>query len=245
MKMLSYVSRTNIFYFILNGDIYAVSLDSRSYEIMAENLEVGRFQVSPDQSFLVWQEGKSAEASVSLVHMNLNTQMRRKIDAGIGSYIKPIGFMGNDLIYGVARQEDIYTDSYGISTFPMYEIIIMDENGTILKEYGSEGIYVTDGQIMDNQLNMSRVMKREDGSYVEAADDQIVNNIEQETGINTLERPVTEKYETIVQIVVKNTIDEKALQILTPKEVLLRETEYSPFRRIIILSGFTYMRKTV
>lgn len=237
MKMLSYVSRTNIFYFILNGDIYAVSLDSRSYEIMAENLEVGRFQVSPDQSFLVWQEGKSAEASVSLVHMNLNTQMRRKIDAGIGSYIKPIGFMGNDLIYGVARREDIYTDSYGISTFPMYEIIIMDENGTILKEYGSEGIYVTDGQIMDNQLNMSRVMKREDGSYVEAADDQIVNNIEQETGINTLERPVTEKYETIVQIVVKNTIDEKALQILTPKEVLFEGN------RILAVSEDNYIER--
>lgn len=220
MGMLSYVSRTNIFYFILNGDIYAVSLDSRSYEIIAQNLEVGRFQVSPDQSFLVWQEGKDADASVSLVHMNLNTQMRRKINAGIGNYIKPIGFMGSDLIYGVARREDIYTDSYGISTFPMYEIVIVDENGTVLKEYGNEGVYVTDGQITDNQLNMSRVVKNEDGSYTQTRDDQIINNVEQKAGINTLERPVTEKYETIIQIVVKNTIDGKALQILTPKEVI-------------------------
>lgn len=220
MSMLSYVSRTNIFYFILNGDIYAVSLDSRSYEIIAENLEVGRFQVSPDQSFLVWQEGKDADASVSLIHMNLNTQMRRKIGAGIGNYIKPIGFMGSDLIYGVARSEDIYTDSYGISTFPMYQVIIVDENGTVLKEYGNEGVYVTDGRITDNQLNMSRVVKNENGSYTQTRDDQIINNVEQETGINTLERPVTEKYETIVQIVVKNQIDSKALQILTPKEVI-------------------------
>ncbi|MBD5532713.1 MAG: hypothetical protein HDQ98_11045 [Lachnospiraceae bacterium] len=220
MSMLSYVSRTNVFYFILNGDIYAVSLDSRSYEIIAQNLEVGRFQVSPDQSFLVWQEGKNADASTSLVHMNLNTQMRRKIDAGIGNYIKPIGFMGSDLIYGVAHSGDVYTDSYGISTFPMYEVMIVDENGTVLKEYSNEGIYVTGGQITDNQLNMSRVIKNEDGSYRETGDDQIINNIEQKSGINTLERPVTEKYETIVQIVVKNTIDNKALQILTPKEVL-------------------------
>lgn len=220
MNMLSYVSRTNVFYFILNGDIYAVSLDGRSYEIMAENLEVGRFQVSPDQSFLVWQEGKSAEASVSLVHMNLNTQVQKKISAGVGNYIKPIGFMGSDLIYGVARREDIYTDSYGISTFPMYQVVIMDENGTVLKEYGSEGVFVTGGQIMDNQLNMTRVIKKEDGSYTAAEDDQIINNIEQEAGVNTVEKPVTEKYETIVQIVVKNTIDQKALQILTPKEVI-------------------------
>ncbi|MCM1537178.1 MAG: hypothetical protein NC254_02125 [bacterium] len=220
MSMLSYVSRTNVFYFILNGDIYAVSLDNRSYEIIAQDLEIGRFQVSPDQSFLVWQEGRDANASISLVQMNLNTQMRREISDGVGNYIKPIGFMGSDLIYGVARSTDIYTDSYGIITFPMYEVIIVDENGTVLKEYGNEGVYVTGGQITDNQLNMSRVVRNEDGSYAETSDDQIINHIEQETGINTLERPVTEKYETIVQIVVKNTIDNKVLQILTPKEVL-------------------------
>lgn len=220
MSMLSYVSRTNVFYFILDGDIYAVSLDSRSYEIIAQNLEVGRFRVSPDQSFLVWQEGQDVDASASLVHMNLNTQMRRTINAGSGNYIKPIGFMGSDLIYGVARRGDVYTDSYGISTFPMYEVIIVDENGTVLKEYGNEGMYVTGGQITDNQLNMTRVVKNEDGSYTETTDDQIINNVVKKTGINTLERPVTEKYETIVQIVVKNTIDNKALQILTPKEVI-------------------------
>lgn len=220
MSMLSYVSRTNVFYFILNGDIYAVSLDDRSYEIIAEDLEIGRFQVSPDQSFLVWQEGRDANTSISLVQMNLNTQVRREISAGIGNYIKPIGFMGTDLIYGIARSADIYTDSYGISTFPMYEVIIVDENGTVLKEYGNEGVYVTGGQIADNQLNMSRVVRNEDGSYAETSDDQIINHIEQKTGINTLEKPVTEKYETIVQIVVKSTIDNKALQILTPKEVL-------------------------
>ncbi len=220
MGQLSFISRSNIFYFILNGDIYAVSLDSRSYEVIAENLEVGRFQVSPDQSFLVWQEGTDVNASDSLVYMNLNTQARTTIEAGRGNYIKPVGFMGSDLIYGVAHKADIYTDVYGMTTFAMYAVVIRDENGTILKEYGSEGVYVTDGIITDNQLNMKRVTKNEDGSYRAVDDDQIIHSTPQEEGMNTLEKPVTEKYETIVQISLKKDIDGKALQILTPREVI-------------------------
>ncbi len=220
MGELSFVSRSNVFYFILDGDIYAVNLDRRSYEVIAEDLEVGMFQVSPDQSFLVWQEGTDANSSTSLVYMNLNTQARTTIEAGRGNYVKPIGFMGSDLIYGVAHKEDIYTDSYGITTFAMHEVLIRDENGSILKDYRIDGVYVTGGEITDNQLNMKRVIRNEDGSYTETDDDQIINNVEQEPGINTLEKPVTEKYETIVQIVLKNAIDGKALQILTPKEVL-------------------------
>lgn len=230
MGQLSFVSRDNIFYFILNGDIYAVSLDSRSYEIVAGNLDVGRFQVSPEQDFLVWQEGADADTSTSLIHMNLNTKRRTVIEAGSGNYVKPIGFMGNDLIYGVAHREDIYTDVYGITTFAMYQIIIQDETGTVLKEYANEGIYVTDGSITDNQLNMKRVAKNGDGSYHAVHDDQIIHNREQEQGINVLEKPVTQKYETIIQIALKKSIDGKKLQILTPKEVIFEGS------RMLVLS---------
>ncbi len=221
MKQLSYVSKSNIYYFILNGDIYAVSLASRTYEIIAQNLEEGQFQISEDQSMLVWQEGEDLDSSTSLVLMNLNTQARTKIEAGFGNYIKPLGFMGNDLIYGVAHRDDIYTDHTGITTFAMYVVKIQDESGNILKEYSDEGIYVTGGSIVENQLILERAVKSEDGeSYVATTDDQIRNNIVAEEGVNVLEKPVTEHYETIQQIAVKETIQTKSLKLLTPKEVI-------------------------
>lgn len=221
MKQLSYVSKSNIYYFILNGDIYALSLDSRSYEVIAQNLEEGQFQISADQSMLVWQEGEDLDSSTKLVLMNLNTQARTTIEAGNGNYVKPLGFMGNDLIYGIAHREDLYTDNTGITTFPMYMVKIQDESGNILKEYSNEGIYVTGGSIVENQLILKRAVKNEDGiSYLETTDDQILNNIEPEEGVNVLEKPVTEMYETIQQIAVKDVIQAKKLKLLTPKEVI-------------------------
>lgn len=221
MRQLSFVSKSNIYYFILNGDIYAISLNSRSYEIIAHDLEEDRFQISEDQSMLVWQEGKDRNSSTSLVLMNLNTQVRSTIEAGIGNFIKPLGFMGSDLIYGVAQLEDVYTDNSGITTFGMHVVRIQDENGNILKEYANEGIYVTDGNIVENQLILKRAVKNDDGmSYSETTDDQIRNNVEQQVGVNVLEKPITELYETVQQIVVKDSIQTKALKVLTPKEVI-------------------------
>lgn len=221
MKQLSYVSKSNIYYFILDGDIYAISLDSRSYEVLAENLEEGQFQISNDQSMLVWQEGENPDSSTSLVLMNLNTQVRTMIEADTGDYIKPLGFMENDLIYGTAHKQDLYTDNTGITTFPMYQVKIQDESGNILKEYAQTGIYITGGSIADNQLILKRAVKNEDGiSYTETTDDQILNNAEAKIGVNLLEKPVTENYETIEQIAVKDVIQTKKLKLLTPKEVI-------------------------
>ncbi len=221
MKQLSYVSKSNIYYFILDGDIYAISLDSRSYEVLAENLEEGQFQISNDQSMLVWQEGENPDSSTSLVLMNLNTQARTMIEADTGDYIKPLGFMENDLIYGTAHKQDLYTDNTGITTFPMYQVKIQDESGNILKEYTQTGIYITGGSIVNNQLILKRAVKNEDGiSYTETTDDQILNNAEAKIGVNLLEKPVTENYETIEQIAVKDVIQTKKLKILTPKEVI-------------------------
>ena len=67
---------------------------------------------------------------------------------------------------------------------------------------------------------MQRVRKSENGNYEEIADDQIMSTAVAEVGNNYAETVAIDKYEKIVQIVVKNTIDSKSLQVLTPKEVL-------------------------
>ena len=42
-----------------------------------------------------------------------------------GDKIKVIGFIGNDLIYGIAHATDIYQDAYGETIFPMYKINVV------------------------------------------------------------------------------------------------------------------------
>lgn len=221
IEELSYLSRTGIYYFMLDGSVYAVDVRTLSIETVVTGLKEGGYHVSESNKMLVWQEGSDLYAATDLILMNLNTQMQTRINAGSGEYISVVGFMGEDLIYGLARKRDIRENSTGIITFPMYCLKIQSDDGNVLKTYQKDDIYVVASEITENQLTLSRVVyDEESGSYVPTQDDQIMNTEEVRDGNNVLSFVVTETYETICQITVKNEIDARGLKHLTPKEIL-------------------------
>ena len=88
--------------------------------------------------------------------------------------------MGEDIIYGVARESDIRTENSGRIFYPMYKVCISNSSGNNLKEYGQDGIYIVDCAIEGNQITLSRIQRSENGSYQEILNDQIMNNVEEE-----------------------------------------------------------------
>lgn len=221
IEELSYLSRTGIYYFMLDGSVYAVDVRTLSIQTVVTGLKEGGYHVSESNKMLVWQEGSDLYAATDLILMNLNTQMQTKISAGSGEYISVVGFMGEDLIYGLARKRDIRENSTGITTFPMYCLKIQSDDGNVLKTYRKDNIYVVASEITENQLALSRVVYDEESeSYVPTQDDQIMNTEEVRGGNNVLSFVVTETYETICQITVKDEIDARGLKHLTPKEIL-------------------------
>lgn len=221
MEELSYINRSDVFFFMHRGAVYAVNLRNRKSEVMASGLTEGSFKVSESNRMIVWQTGENRNACGQLILMNLNTKEKTPIDAKEGEYIAPIGFMGEDLIYGIARAEDVVLDNTGNVIFPMYGVYIQNENGEILKTYRQESIYVVGGEIEENQINLLRVEKNEEtGGYEEIADTQILNAKAKTEGSNRLETVSTERYESIVQIAAKGGMEAKTMKKLTPKEVL-------------------------
>lgn len=221
VEKLSYINKSNLLYLMLEGTVYAVDLNSKKYEAVVSNVSEEQFRVSDTNRMLVWQEGGTPYTASALRLMNLNTGRITAINAPAGSYIAPLGFMEEDLIYGTARQSDIQKDESGRTVFPMNIVKIQNENGDILKEYRRDGIYITGCTIEKNQINLSRVEKDEiTGEYTSIADSQIMSNEVPESGTNVIEKVVTEIYETVVQIAVKSQINEKNVKIQTPKEVL-------------------------
>lgn len=220
VEQLAYVSRTNRFYIMLDRTIYAVNLNAKIYEAVATQLYDGSYQVSESNARIAWQNGEDLYDSTTLIVMDLNSQNKTEIKAGSGEVVAPLGFMGEDFIYGIAKKADIVKDETGRVTFPMYKVIIQDEFGETIHTYQQNGIYIVGSKIEANQITLQRVRKSENGNYEEIADDQIMSTAVAEVGNNYVETVAIDKYEKIVQIVVKNTIDSKSLQVLTPKEVL-------------------------
>ncbi len=220
MEQLSYINKNGIFYMYLDGSILAVDLMKLTCEEIAQNLQQGSFQVSHTNKMLVWQNSADAYDCTKLILMNLNTGETQEIETSGTSRMLPLGFIEEDLIYGVAEFDDIRIDFSGSVTFPMNTVYIQNERGEVLKTYSQEGIYVTEAVIEENLISLMRVVKQEDGSYTSTADDQIVNNLVDELGYNSSEVVVTQTYEKIVQLVLKNGMEIKKPKNTKPLQVL-------------------------
>lgn len=220
MEQLLYRNRQQHVYFFLENGVYDVDLENRSAEQLVSIRQDDSLQVSENHEIIVWQEGDDINHSNQLNVRNLNTGQQTVIRAEDGEAIRPLGFMGEDIIYGVARESDIRTENSGQIFYPMYKVCISNSSGDNLKEYGQDGIYIVDCAIEGNQITLSRIQRSENGSYQEILDDQIMNNVEEEPGQNKVVTADIDIYERYVQIQTKTTIDTRTIKVLNPKEVV-------------------------
>jgi len=220
MEQLLYQNRNQRLYFLFENQVHCVDLESRSNSILIENIGDGSLMVSDNHKILLWSDGESANTATAMYIMNLQSDTNRVVRVEEGQVIKPLGFMEEDIIYGIADVGDVVEENSGGVFFPMSKVCICNAAGELLKEYSQEGIFVTECAVADNQITLERVVRGEDGQYKKTTQDQIMNNMEAEAGENVIVTAVIDRYKTYVQIKMRRTIDTKAIQVLTPKEVM-------------------------
>ncbi|HKM33916.1 MAG TPA: hypothetical protein VJY54_04140 [Lachnospiraceae bacterium] len=220
LENLLYLNPDNHIFLSLEDAIYDIDLTQKTYSSMIEVFYDDSIQVSESHKMLVWQSGGELYNATQLELMDLVSSDRITIEAKEDEYIMPLGFMEEDLIYGIAKRTDVMTDYAGRTFFPMYAVYIRNAKGDILKSYEQSGIYVTDCVMQKNQITMGRMIKNETGNFQETSPDQIMNSSEQVIGKNTIKAVVTENYGNFIQIAVKKEINAKTVQIRNPKEVL-------------------------
>lgn len=217
MDKLMYMNNNKRAYIYLSEKIYCVDLIEKNYTKVVDVDGDDSLKVSREGNIIAWQiENDERELYVK----NLETEAENLIEADSDEIIIPLGFMDDDVVYGIAKKQDIVKEVSGAVFSPMYEICICDTKGKLLKEYMQEGIFVTDCAINDNQITLSRVQKLENGDYAKITDDHILNNSEPEVGKNTVVCADIDIFERYVQIKTKTQIDTKSLKVLTPKEVV-------------------------
>lgn len=231
MKQLLFLNRDSQLYLFLENTVYGINLVDKTYERIADITQDDSMRASEDHTVLVWQVGDDIYHSRQLMVKNLNTGAESTIRVEEGEAIRPLGFMGEDIIYGVAREEDIVSERSGRVFFPMYKVCIRNSAGELMKEYRQDNIYVMDVSIAENQITLEQMQRSEDGGYTETNPEHIMNNEKESSGRNKLVVASVERYEKYVEIQVRSPIDNKTIKILTPKEVVFeggRELELAP-----------------
>lgn len=221
VERLMYLNSNEELFVYLGGSIFCINLNDNSYTVVAKDLAQESFKVSESGRIVVWPEGEDPDRSQNLNVMNLNTKVISTIDAGTCHYIRPLGFMEEDLIYGLVNQSDLFVDNAGSLVTPMFCINICSEpDNKISMQYQKDDIYIMNVILSDNQITMERARKTPEGVYVVTSADQIMSNTSELRHENTIDVAATKTLEKIVQIAAKSNIATRSLKFMTPKEVM-------------------------
>lgn len=175
MGRFAYVKDDSHLYMMIGDSIYTVTFDSNEYVQLVTDLKVGNYIISDDENIIAWHENSEVYGANSIRVINIQTGDDYIIEAEEGDYIKVVGFIEHDLIYGTAKQEDVHKNPLGDVVFPMYKLNVVLESLENNESYQKDNCYITDVSINGNMLKLVRVSKDANGSFVSINDDQFVN----------------------------------------------------------------------
>lgn len=212
------------FYIHLHDNLYKIDMKTRNVDILGENMTMEQFAVSEDNTLLVIQKEKDLMVSTELAYMDLEHNKEKTVACGEGERIRPIGFIGRDFIYGVAHAEEVYVDNNGQTIFPMYKVVIEDQDGNVKKEYEQPGIYVVGTSIKDNVLLLTRAVKAGMG-YTATSNDQIIHSADNEKTRIKAKSITTDAKKREYQLDFGFSLPTGEKKCLRPKEVLLENVK--------------------
>lgn len=176
LSVLSYVSKKDQLYLFIEGNIYQVDLASGSYKIVKDSISPDCFVISKSQASVAWMDEMDENNSTHITAMSLETGEILQVSAPEGQKVKALGFINEDLIYGLANDTDILSDTAGNVTFAMNKLCIQSFTGEVIKEYQQDGVYVTQVNIQEGLIELIRAQRDQD-TFVPIADDHIMNNL--------------------------------------------------------------------
>lgn len=176
VKDLAYITMDgNGFRLLVNGEVYGIDILERQVEKLISGLMQDCYASSASGRQFAWMEGKDPYDADTITVMDMETLATREITVGKGKRLKLLGFMGEDLAYGIADLKKIDTTHPGDEVFPISRILIVNEAGETVKNYKPQGCYVRDAVIEDNLMTLTRIQASE-GGYVEAPEDHIASS---------------------------------------------------------------------
>lgn len=225
LGQLLYVNEGGVFFIMVEGTVYSINLSTFETEEVIAGVENGAYAVSKSNRLFAWIHTGDELGSKEISVIDFTTGQIETIKNANDEYLKPLGFMDEDFVYGIAKIEDVKKDATGRIVYPMTQINIAEiQSGqvTILKTYSKEGYYVSDIEIEDYTIYLNR-MKYSGTAYVVAEQDMIMNREGDSGKVISIQETQHASKQKVQRIALKKTVDEATPKLLTPKDILLEE----------------------
>lgn len=194
----SYLNGGDVFYFAIDDRIYSYNLVSEKLTCMAENIGERNFTIIPESSSYVWESAQTNGLATEITIMDLETEKATVIPSGDGNYIRLIGVMGTNIVYGTGKMADISSTTEGARIYAMNTVEIMNKDNTVIKSYSKKKVYITGAYVEGNVVHLKRA-KKQGKTYEGIADDNILNRMNDvrksvEVTERVTDKMMTEKY---------------------------------------------------
>ena len=173
-RMVYYSKKSGFLYVLTGGTLYEVNLSSNRQKKLAENLEDGQYVASEDGHLLAYQTQGALNEATEIKVINLKAGKEYTVTCGEGECIRPLGFVYNDFVYGLAKTGDMGETVSGQKILPMYQLEIRDSKNEVVKTYQAKDVYISDVIVEDNMVTVNRVT-RKNNIYVGTTQDYITS----------------------------------------------------------------------
>ena len=221
---IAYLADENTFYILMDDTLYSIDIVSKEVMTVVSGLVDGTYAVSENGDAIAYSMNGRLYSTDSIRIFNMSTDSEKIIKAHDNEYIRCLGYINGDFVYGIADKADILIKEDGSRTFAMYRLEIMDPDYNVIKEYEQPGVYVSDASVSDMRINLTRVMKSGDGDYESTSIDQLINKDEnkQEDGL-TLETIVTDNRKQELAIKLMKALPAGSVEFRTSSEVSYKD----------------------
>ena len=171
-----YVSSRGVYYFTVANTVYAYNISAKRLEKLVENVKNSSFMVMESANCYAWSSSLGTGYGESITLYNLETDEKQVIyRPDEKSYIRLLGVIDENVVYGYVRKKDIGRDQDGTRVVPCYELHISDSHGSVVKKFNWKNRYIQGIQANGNVINITLCRRVSAGRYEQSDENSISN----------------------------------------------------------------------
>lgn len=222
---LMYVNEQKMLYLMLNDNVYKIDMNSFKVSTLVESNTAECYTVSKSGRYLAWVEPDAIYSSTTIHLEDLKIGSSYEVTSEEGTYVVPIAFIEEDFVYGVANIADVKTDALGDLVFPMSKVEILnvaEDKREVIKTYLPSVGKIGNVKVDEKNIYIELVAENS-GQYTTVGTDTIMNRESEPTNGVKLKKSVTDVKQTQVAINMKEIQKDGAVQMISPKHILLEQ----------------------
>lgn len=212
---LSYVNQSGQLFIMIAGNLYQINIDENTYEVLADHIDSDDFGVSATNAHAAWKS-ESGDYAGQIEFIDFDTMERRSIAPKASQKLDLLGFMNENLVYGVVLDGDTLPNATGYMIDGITTFRIEGFDGTVKKEYHQDGLYVAGVTVGTTLMEFTLVQKSGD-IYKGVKKDNIMNNSTAATDKTSVEQTSSSRQGVIVRLTFEDSPSSEEPLILYAK----------------------------